>query len=93
MLSQNAKLTSDAHDGRRDHIDRQAENVHEKVGVVLFSYAVVHPLAVVVEFRNALVADVTVPRVRGAEYLTGWAQNVGVKLFYQEQERYWGRAF
>ena len=55
--------------------------------------AVVQPLAVVVEFRNALVADIAVPRVRGAENFTGWAQNVGVKLFYQEQKRYWGRAF
>lgn len=42
--------------------------------VVLSAHAVVHPGAVVVETLYATVADGAVPRSRGADHFTVWAE-------------------
>ena len=55
--------------------------------MVLDADAVVYPGAVVVEPLHAPVADVAVARVCCADDLTGWTEDVGVKLLDKLYER------
>lgn len=61
--------------------------------VVPQAHAVIDPLAVVVEPGHALVADVAVAGIGGAQDLAGRAQGVRVKLLNEAEERYLCRSF
>ncbi len=84
------RLTKDSHDNDEDEVDVLQDDKEIKVGVVVDTNAVVHPLAMMVEALDALVTDVTVARVSSADHFAVWTQQVSLKLLNQADEGNFG---
>lgn len=67
---------------QEDEVEQQRQNVPVENGVVVLAYAVVDPVAVVVEFADALVTNVAVPQVAGVHCFAIGAKHVGVHLLH-----------
>lgn len=87
LLSYHEGQIREAHDDNASHVNGLEDDEQEEVGVVPHADAVVDPLTVMVEPLDALVTDVAVPGVSGADDFTRWAQHIRFKLFDESQER------
>ena len=72
--------------GYIEEVQQKRTNVKEEYSVIADANTVVDPLAMMIKFLNASVADVAVSRLSAEDCFASWAEALGIVLVDQSTE-------